>query len=133
MEPEVIVSCQVPIAWKEKIDRLAADRKKEPQQIIYEALAQYLGEDIQTTDKRFLALETELTMLQKEQAQLNTTVKNLQQRLQAAASMISIPDTVSPILPSIPQVSVVKTETDEEDYEDEPDEILYDFLPPELR
>lgn len=133
MEREEIVSCQVPIAWKEKIDRLAAERKKEPQQIIYEALAQYLGEDAQTTEKRFFDLETELNILQKKQIQLNTTVNNLQQKLQAAASMISIPDPVSPILPAISQVSAVKTEPDEDDYEDEPDEIIYDFLPPELR
>lgn len=132
MEPEITVSCQVPIDWKEKIDRLAAERKKEPQQVIYEALALYLGEDARTTDKRFLVLETELTILQKEQMQLSTTVKNLQQKLQAAASMIGVPDSVLPILPCTAKASPVQT-IDDDDYEDEPDEILYDFLPPELR
>lgn len=120
MTEKVTVSCQIPSNWKQKIERLAAERKKQSHQIIYEALAQYLGENIETTDNRLLALETELTQLRQEITNLNTTVQQLQRRWSTTSASASAFQDV--------------TVADDDDFiEDEPDEILYDFLPPEER
>lgn len=122
MTEEVQLICQIPKNWKQKIERLASERKKQPNHIISEAIAQYLGEDIQTTDNRLLALETELTKLRIEIAGLNTTVQYLQRQGMVAPTLIN------------PLQRDVRVIDDDEDFlEDEPDEILYDFLPPEER
>ncbi len=124
MVEKVMVSCQIPQDWQEKIARLAAERKKEPSLIIYEAIAQYLGENVETTDSRLNALETDV-------AQLGTTVNTLQQRLHTAASIM----TASYAASGRPPQKLQKEEplADEDESEDEPDEILYGFLPPEER
>jgi len=120
MLEKVTVSSQVPPEWKAKIERLAADRKKTPNEIIYEAIAQYLGEDVKTNDSRLNILETDVSMLQRQVGELNLTIKSLRQRLLVSAtSTISIVETTS--------------NEDEDFIEDEPDEILYSFLPPEER
>lgn len=134
MSEDVMVSCQIPQDWKRQIEQIAAQRKKKSAQIIYEAIAQYLGEDIQTVDNRLLALEKEMPTLQKEITQLNTTVKNLQEKLQAAASMLTISYPASVNLPPKVQQSSQPNHDNDDDFpEDEPDEILYGFLEPEDR
>ncbi|MBD2181531.1 hypothetical protein [Aerosakkonema funiforme] len=133
MTEEVMVSCQIPQDWKRQIEQIAAQRKKQSAQIIYEAIAQYLGEDIQTVDNRLLALEKEMPTLQKEVTQLNTTVKNLQEKLQAAASIITISYPPSVNLPQNVQKSQPTDYNDDDFPDDEPDEILYGFLEPEDR
>lgn len=130
MTEKTTLTCQVPLTWKEKIERIAAARNKQNEEILQEAIAQYLGEDILNNENRLVALQAEVFNQQKELVQLGTTVKNLQQRLQAAATMISIPDPVSLVSP--PKIAPVQSD-DDDLIEDEPDEILYAFLPPELR
>ncbi|HEY9690954.1 MAG TPA: hypothetical protein V6D15_01990 [Oculatellaceae cyanobacterium] len=124
------VSCQVPPNWKAKIERLAVLRGKTPQEIIYEALGQYLGEEQSTNETRFNTLEVEVSSLNTNIASLTCTVKDLQQRLVTAASIISIPETKS-ITPQqrLPNVNSLY----QEDLEDEPDEILYEFIDPKDR
>ncbi len=131
MTEKATFTCQIPLAWKEKIEQIAATRNKRNEEIVQEAIAQYLGEDILNNENRLVALQAEVNTQQKELNQLSTTVKNLQQRLQAAATMISIPDPVSVVSP--PKIAPVQLDDDDDLIEDEPDEILYDFLPPELR
>ncbi|NJR21297.1 MAG: hypothetical protein HC786_03490 [Richelia sp. CSU_2_1] len=115
-----IVSCQIPQDWKAKIEQLAALRKQDPSQILFEALAQYLGEDVNTNDTRLNALETEVTALRASISQLEGTVKELQLR--------------SPLVPTWNNSTVASVESlADEDFLDEPDEILIDFLPPEER
>jgi predicted transcriptional regulator len=80
MAEKSIVSCQIPQDWKAKIDHLATERKKEPNQIIFEALAQYLGEDVNRNDTRLNALEAEVTTLRTSISQLERIVKELQMR-----------------------------------------------------
>ena len=127
MTETVTVNCQIPQTWKAKIQRLAAERKKELTDIIYEALAQYLGEDVEATNTRLLTLQAEVLMLQKQVAELSTTVKKVQQQLLVPTSPLSIshPYTHKPN-------EITLSEADDL-IEDEPDEILYDFLPPEER
>ena len=127
MTETVTVNCQIPQTWKAKIQRLAAERKKELTDIIYEALAQYLGEDVEATNTRLLTLQAEVLMLQKQVAELSTTVKKVQQQLLVPTSPLSIsnPYTHKP-------KEITLSEADDL-IEDEPDEILYDFLPPEER
>jgi predicted nuclease with TOPRIM domain len=126
------VSCQVPADWKAKIQHLAVLRGKTPEEIIYEALGQYLGEEQSSYENRFNRLEVEVSSLNTNIASLTSTVKDLQQRLIAAASIISIPETnsitVSKMIPNININSMYQ-----EDLEDEPDEILYEFLDPKDR
>lgn len=130
MSDEVMVNYQIPQDWQAKIKRLAAERKKEPRQIIDEALAQYLGEAINTSDIRLNALETEVSMLRGQLSQLEITVRNLQQQLLAAVSTIDRSDTVVRRSQVFQEVQM----DDDDDFgDDEPDEILYDFLPPEER
>ncbi|MFB2970095.1 hypothetical protein ACE1CD_14055 [Aerosakkonema sp. BLCC-F183] len=131
MSENVMVNCQIPQDWKRQIEQIAAQRKKQSAQIIYEAIAQYLGEDIQTVDNRLLALEKEMPTLQKEITQLNATVKSLQERLHAATSTIAISDPASVNL--IKKVQQEYIYSDENFPDDEPDEILYGFLEPEDR
>lgn len=115
-----IVSCQIPQDWKAKIEQLAALRKQDPSQILFEALAQYLGEDVNTNDTRLNALETEVTALRASISQLEGTVKELQLR--------------SPLVPTWNNSTVASVESfADEEFLDEPDEILIDFLPPEER
>lgn len=127
MTEKVTVNCQIPQNWKSKIERLAAERKKEVSQIIYEALAQYLGEDVEASNTRLLTLQAEVIVLQKQLAELNTTVKKMQQQLLVTTSPLSISH---PYAQNFKQFSPPE---DEDLIEDEPDEILYDFLPPEER
>ncbi|MDB9312825.1 hypothetical protein PN462_06905 [Spirulina sp. CS-785/01] len=85
----------------------------------YEAIAQYLGETVESSETRLASLETQMATLQKTLSQLNLTVASLQKQL---------------ITPTPPQPSPQgKPQPDAELLEDEPDEILYDFLPPEER
>ncbi|AFZ14564.1 hypothetical protein Cri9333_3754 [Crinalium epipsammum PCC 9333] len=124
------VSCQVPPDWKAKIQHLAVLRGKTPEEIIYEALGQYLGEEQSTNETRFNTLEVEVSSLNTNIASLTSTVKDLQQRLVTAASIISIPETNS-----IPAPKMIQNINSlyQEDLEDEPDEILYEFLDPKDR
>ena len=124
------VSCQVPPDWKAKIEGLAVLRGKTPEEIIYEALGQYLGEEQSTNENRFNNLEVEVSSLNTNIASLTSTVKDLQQRLVTAASIISIPETNS-ITPQ-QRLSNINS-LYQEDLEDEPDEILYEFLDPKDR
>lgn len=128
MVDQTMVSCQIPSDWKAKIDRLAAERKKEPNQIIHEALAQYLGEDAKIKDSRLNTLETEVKFLRSLISQLDLTVKGLQQRSQTAIISEAASVQLSQTLQMQPNA-----DEDDDSVEDEPDEILYDFLPPEER
>lgn len=120
MAEQSIVSCQIPQDWKAKIEQVAAQRKKDPSQIIFEALAQYLGEDVNTNDSRLNALETEVTALRASVSQLERTVKELQVRSPLVPTWNnSAAESVQPLV--------------DEDFIEEPDEILIDFLPPEER
>lgn len=120
MAEQSIVSCQMPQDWQAKIEQLAALRKQEPSQIIYEALAQYLGEDVNRNDSRLNALEAEAIALRASVSQLEITVKELHLR--------------SPLVPSWNNSAAAPVEPlVEEEFLDEPDEILIDFLPPEER
>ncbi|HAZ46400.1 MAG TPA: hypothetical protein DDW76_34050 [Cyanobacteria bacterium UBA11369] len=120
MAEKAMVSCQIPQDWKAKIEHLAAERKKDPSQIIYEALAHYLGEDVNRNDSRLNALEAEVTMLRSSISQLELIVKELQQR--------------SPLVPTWGNSAAASVEPlADEDFIEEPDEILIDFLPPEER
>jgi predicted transcriptional regulator len=121
MTEKSIVSCQIPQDWKVKIEHLAAERKKEPSQIIYEALAQYLGEDVNRNDSRLNALEAEVTALRGSISQLELIVKELQQRSHLVSTW------------SNSSAASVQPFTDEEFIEEEPDEISIDFLPLEER
>ncbi|MFB2835950.1 hypothetical protein [Floridanema evergladense] len=116
MEEKVKVSCKIPQEWEAKIELLAKERKTQPSKIIYEALAQYLGENANTDDSRLNALEVEVTMLKRQIAELTILVRNRQ------------PNSLTK-LPEVP----ANVEDDHDFIEDEPDEILYDFLPPEER
>jgi hypothetical protein len=104
-----------PQPWQEKIREIAACRNRTSEEIVHEALAQYLGEPTSTLPPRLRAVEIEVQQLQ-------TIIQDLQQRLQQAATVITFP-------PS-PQTPLATSDEDDE-LEDEPDEILYDFLPPE--
>ena len=120
MAEKSIVSCQIPQDWKAKIEHLAKERKKEPSQIIFEALAQYLGEDVNKNDSRLNALEAEVTTLRASISQLEGIVKELQMR--------------SPLVPTWSNSAATSVEQwADEDFIEEPDEILIDFLPPEER
>ncbi|HAX74399.1 MAG TPA: hypothetical protein DCY88_00815 [Cyanobacteria bacterium UBA11372] len=120
MTEKSIVSCQIPQDWKAKIEHLAKERKKEPSQIIFEALAQYLGEDVNKNDSRLNALEAEVTTLRASISQLEGIVKELQMR--------------SPLVPTWSNSAATSVEPlADEDFIEEPDEILIDFLPPEER
>ena len=120
MAEKSIVSCQIPQNWKAKIEHLAAERKKDPSQIIFEALAQYLGENVNTNDTRLNALEAEVTTLRASLSQLERIVKELQMR--------------SPLVPTWGNSAAASVEPlADEDFIEEPDEILIDFLPPEER
>ena len=120
MTEKSIVSCQIPQDWKAKIEHLAKERKKEPSQIIFEALAQYLGEDVNKNDSRLNALEAEVTTLRASISQLEGIVKELQMR--------------SPLVPTWSNSAATSVEQwADEDFIEEPDEILIDFLPPEER
>ncbi|MCU0540931.1 MAG: hypothetical protein MUE44_01925 [Oscillatoriaceae cyanobacterium Prado104] len=120
MAEKSIVSCQIPQDWKAKIEHLAAQRKQESSQIIFEALAQYLGENVNTNDTRLNALEAEVTTLRAAISQLEGIVKELQVRSPVVSIWSnSAAASVGPLV--------------DEDFIDEPDEILIDFLPPEER
>ncbi|MFB2936383.1 hypothetical protein ACE1B6_14125 [Aerosakkonemataceae cyanobacterium BLCC-F154] len=116
MGEKIKVSCKIPQEWEAKIELLAKERKTQTSKIIYEALAQYLGENANTDDSRLNALEVEVTMLKRQLAELTILIKNQQPN-----SLVKLPK--------------VQTNVDDDDdfIEDEPDEILYDFLPPEER
>ena len=128
MAEKAMVSCQIPQDWKAKIEHLAAERKKEPSQIIYEALAQYLGEDVNSNDSRLNALEAEVTTLRGSISQLELIVKELQQR----SHVVSTSSNSSAASVGISPIQSVQPFADE-DFIEEPDEILIDFLPPEER
>jgi predicted transcriptional regulator len=129
MTEKAIVSCQIPQDWKVKIEHLATERKKEPSQIIYEALAQYLGQEVNRNESRLNTLEAEITTLRGSISQLELIVKHLQQRSHVVAAG-SNSSTVS-VNPS--PIQSVQPFIDDDLMEDEPDEILIDFLPPEQR
>ena len=127
MENNTVVSCEIPNHWQVKLDDLGNARGKSTSQIVYEAIALYLGEDVSTLDNRLIAMEEEVSRLNTSLEQLGSTVQNLQQKLVTAASIIGVTGTNSlgtnKVVESAPN-------PDEEVWDDEPDEILYDFLEP---
>lgn len=126
MPENSMVSCPIPLDWQAKIEVLATQRRKSPEEIVYEAIAHYLGENALTSDNRLSALEVEVSSLHGLVAELSSTVKDLQQGLVTAASSISVAETKT----VNPTQVLQKVDPDlDEDIEDEPDEILYDFLP----
>lgn len=104
-----------PQSWQKKIEEIAARRNRTSEEVVHEALAQYLGERTSTLHHRLQAVETDIQ-------QLRATIQDLQQRLQQAATVMTFP--ISSPTPST-------TSDEDEELEDEPDEVLYDFLPPE--
>lgn len=122
MQEKSKVSCEIPQKWRGKIERLAAERNIHQSQIIYEALAQYLGENANTNESLLNALEAEITILKRQVAGVTMLVTGLQKRSFGTN-------------PPLEKLAQVQPRADEDDdyIEDEPDEILYDFLPPEER
>ncbi|NEO26742.1 MAG: hypothetical protein F6K03_07555 [Kamptonema sp. SIO4C4] len=108
----------VPSQWRSKLEQLAKTRNTTVDRIGYEAIAQYLGETVESSETRLASLETQMSSLQKTLSQLNLTVASLQNQLITSSPASS---------PQPPP------DADTELLEDEPDEILYDFLPPEER
>ena len=128
MENKTVVNCEIPNHWQAKLDELGNARSKSTSQIVYEAIAIYLGEDVSTLDNRLIAMEEEVSRLNTSLEQLTSTVQNLQQKLVTAASIIGVVETNS--LGKNYQVVESSSNSDEEPWDDEPDEILYDFLEP---
>lgn len=130
MSSKITVNCKIPSDWKKKIKRLAAERSQSSEEIIYEAIASYLGETTSKTNSRIDTLEKEVSLLHSTIAQLSSSIKKLQQQAIAAASTNNLYSTSA----TERQRTIAALEFDEDDgVEDEPDEILYDFLPPEER
>lgn len=130
MVENVKVNCQIPQEWKQKIEHLAAERKIEINQILSEAIGQYLGEDPHNADHRLQRLEMQVSILQKDSALLALTVNHLRQQLSAATSLIdrsAAPGNLSQKLQAEQPIDL------EDEIEDEPDEILYEFLDPSER
>ena len=128
MENKTVVNCEIPNHWQAKLDELGNARGKSTSQIVYEAIAIYLGEDVSTLDDRLIAMEEEVSRLNTSLEQLTSTVQNLQQKLVTAASIIGAVETNS--LGNNYQLVESSSNSDEEAWDDEPDEILYDFLEP---
>ncbi len=114
------VSYAIPPEWQAKLERLAAARNLTSAEVLYEAIAHYLGEDT----SRLQTLEDKILVLQEAVADLNATVTQLKRQV------------IAPVLPpnigSSPSLraSTPTQPLSYEDVEDEPDEILYDFLEP---
>ncbi len=106
MSDLVRVHCEIPLLWKSKLERLAAERKIAPTDLMREAIACYLGEAIGPHTARLDALEGELIALRR--------------AVQSLTHPIATPPPVLTPFPSHPTLT--------EDDGDEPDEILYDFL-----
>lgn len=123
------ISCDVPSQWKIKMEEIAAARNKTSEEILSDAIALYLGEDIEITSTRIKLLEAEVSTLRQNMAQLTATVNDLQQRLTTAASIMSVSS--SPLKITAPVSET--TPSFYEEMEDEPDEILYDFLESEQK
>ena len=129
MREKAVISCEIPVDWQAKIDKLATARSKSSEQIFYEAIALYLGEDIANFDNRFHSLEQEVSTLKDTITQLTVLVQDLQQKLTTAAAIINTQSIQSPPISQNPP-PVPSPNFEEAELEDEPDEILYDFLEP---
>jgi hypothetical protein len=117
MSDVVKVHCELPLAWKLKLERLAAERKKAPAEVMTEAIAYYLGETVNTNVPRLDHLDSEVTTLRQ-------SLQELTQRLNYVQAIALSRTSGQPTPPPPP--------SDHEywDVDDEPDEILQDFLDP---
>jgi len=106
MSDLVRVHCEIPLLWKSKLERLAAERKIAPTDLMREAIACHLGEAIGPHTARLDTLEAEV-------AALWGAVQSLTRPIPTPPQMLTP-------FPSHPALT--------EDGEDEPDEVLYDFL-----
>lgn len=130
------ISCQVPSAWKAKLERLATERHRAPEQIFYEAIAQYLGETAVTEAAErdpMVMFSAEIAVLRQEVSSLRAMIQSATQPFlaQADQSNSSADISAAPAMRSTPSSSLTDDDWDED--EDEPDEILYDFLEPDRR
>ncbi len=105
MSDLIKVHCEIPLLWKSKLERLAAERKIAPTDLMREAIATYLGEAIGPHTARLNALEAEVVALR------------------GAVQSLTRPIAMAPQPPT--PFSLHSALTDDED---EPDEVLYDFL-----
>lgn len=120
MSDVIRVHCELPLAWKMKLERLAAERKQAPADVMTEAIAYYLGETVNTNAQRLDSLDSEVTSLRQSLHELTQRLDYVQ-----AIALKRSPALATPPPPP----------SDHEywDIDDEPDEILYDFLDPKDR
>lgn len=111
------VNLNLPLAWQEKLITLARSRDRDPDDLLLEAIAQYLGVPVPQQEQRLQKVETELVNLKQE-------LQNLQ-RLFTQTPMTARSATTDE------HRTRVEVPPDDNWVDDEPDEILTDFLSPE--
>lgn len=128
--PQEILTLQIPTSLDAQLAQAAVQAHRSKTDIALEALAQYLSADRQvatalqnleqTLTQRLFALETKLTVLERQ-----VTVSYL--------SGPSVPSAAgrAASLPSPGAVAALGDAALKDEIEDEPDEVLWDFLPAE--
>ncbi|HEY9644513.1 MAG TPA: hypothetical protein V6C57_28715 [Coleofasciculaceae cyanobacterium] len=133
MAEQPMIKCHIPQAWQAEIQAIANQAGCSAEQIIYEAIAQYLGKGNQHSH---LAAHN----VAEEQKRLEQRLADMEHRsLKADAALMQVM-TLSTRVAALEQAQLlqrIKTEVPtvgvedvgvEEDAEDEPDEILTSFL-----
>ncbi len=129
--PHEILTLQIPTSLDAQLAQAAVQAHRSKTDIALEALAQYLSADRQvatalqhleqTLTQRLFALETKLTVLERQ-----VTVSYLAGSSAAATGADRSAAVLSP-----GAIAAVGDAAPKDEIEDEPDEVLWDFLPAE--
>lgn len=129
----VNIAAMVPQEWLVKLEQLSQETGRSLEELIREALAQYLGIEKKISPSQTLG-NVRLATVQQELTTLKQKVNHLEQLFpqvaKLEAKLFSLEKTLIPelsILPNSQTFTQVVPIDDDEQY-DEPDEILTDFL-----
>lgn len=130
----VNIAAMVPQEWLVKLEQLSQETGRSIEELIREALAQYLGIEKKISPSQTLT-NVPLATVQQELTTLKQKVNHLEQLFpqvaKLEAKLFSLEKILIPELSTLPnsQTFTQVVPIDDDQQYDEPDEILTDFLP----
>lgn len=121
MAEQPMIRCQIPQSWQAELEAIAQQTGQSLEQVVYEAIAQYLGKGVPA--QAIAALQNRLEVVEQRVEQVDEALlQSLSTRLTGLEQLVARSSLQEPPVPSSAPLAIEAMEP-----EDEPDEIMESF------